>query len=68
MERVRRIGETRGHVTAGLGFVEMRVEHDMRAVPDRPADCFRIAPTLMADGDTKFQRTGLEDLPPEPGE
>ncbi|HML15405.1 MAG TPA: hypothetical protein VK419_00200, partial [Bryobacteraceae bacterium] len=59
--------ETRGHVTAGLGFVEMRVEHDLGTVPDRPADGFRIAPTLMADRDAKGQRTDLENPPPGTG-
>ena len=67
MERVRGIGETRGPVTAGLGFVEMRVEHDVCAVPDGPADRFRIAPTLMADRDAECQRTGLENPPPGAG-
>src|SRR5260221_13364372 len=67
MERVRRAGETRGHVTAGLGFVEMRVEHDVCSVAGGPAHCFRIAPTLVADDDAKFQRTGLENLPPGTG-
>ena len=67
MEGVRRIGETRGLVTAGLGFVEMRVEHDMCAVSDGPANRFRIAPTLMADRDTKCQRTALENPPPRTG-
>src|SRR5947209_1758432 len=60
MERVRWIGETRGPVTAGLGFVEMRVEHDLCAVPGGPADRFRIAPTFMANGDSECQRAGLE--------
>ena len=67
MECVRRIGETRGPVTAGLGFVEMRVEHDLRAVPDGPADRFRIAPALVADRDAECQRTGLENAPPGTG-
>ena len=62
MERVHRIGETRGYVTARLGLMKMRVEHDVCAVPDGPADRFRIAPTLMADRDTKCQRTGLEGV------
>src|SRR5260370_7736765 len=64
MELVRRFGESRGNIPAGLGFVEMRVEHDVCAVLDGPPDRFRIAPTLMADGDTKRHRTGLENLPP----
>ena len=63
MERVRGIGESRGPVTAGLGFVEMRVEHDVCAVPGGPADRFRIAPTFMADGDAECQRAGLENPP-----
>ena len=41
----------------------MRVEHDVCAMPGGPADRFRIAPTFMADRDTKRQRTGLEDPP-----
>src|SRR5260221_13750160 len=45
----------------------MRVEHDVRAVSDSPADRFRIAPTLMAYSDTKCQRTGLENPPPGTG-
>ena len=45
----------------------MRVEHDVCAVPDGPADRFRIAPTLMADRDTKCQRTGLKNPPPRTG-
>jgi len=39
------------------------VEHDVCAMPGCPADRFRIAPTFMADRDTKRQRTGLEDPP-----
>ena len=68
MERVRRIGEARRQVAAGLGFVEMRVEHDVRTTPGGPADRFRIAPAFMADRDTKRQRAGLENAPPDPGE
>src|SRR5713101_9926863 len=63
MEGVRRIGESRGHVTAGFGFVEMRVEYDVCAASHGPADRFRIAPALMADRDAKCQRTGLENPP-----
>ena len=44
--------------------MKMRVEHDVCAAPGSPADGFRIAPTLMADRDTKCQRTGLENPPP----
>jgi len=50
-----------------LGFVEMRMEHDVCAAPDGPTDRFRIAPTLMADGDPKYQGTGLENPPPRAG-
>src|SRR6266851_1778436 len=64
MERVCGVGETRGHVTARLGYMEMRVEHDVCAVPDGAPGRFRIAQTLMADRDTKCQRTGLENPPP----
>src|SRR5208283_2223670 len=64
VERVRGVGKTRGHVTAGLAFVEMRVEHDLCATSGCPADRLRIAPTLMADRDTKCERTGLENPPP----
>src|SRR6185369_14249062 len=60
MDRVLRIGETRRLITAGLGLVEMRVEHDVRALPDGPANSFGITPALMADRDTKHQGTGLE--------
>src|SRR5690349_560882 len=67
MEGVRRVGETRGPITAGLGLVEMRVEHHLSAAPDGPANRFRIAPALMADRDAKFQRTRLENLPPGTG-
>ena len=34
------------------------------AVPDGPADRFRIAPAFMADRDAERQRTGLENAPP----
>ena len=66
VERVRRIGESRRHVAARLGLVEVRVEHDLRAVPRGPADRFRIAPAFMADRDAKRQRTGLENPPAGP--
>src|ERR1700722_13644107 len=62
MECVRRIGETRGHVTAGLGDVEVRVEHDLRATSGCPAHRLRIPPTLMADHDPKRERADLEYL------
>jgi hypothetical protein len=45
----------------------MRVEHNVRAVPDRPADRFGITPTLMADRHTKCQRTSSENPPPRAG-
>jgi len=43
--------------------MEMRVEHDVRAALGRPTHSLRIAPTLVADHDPKFQRTDLENLP-----
>ncbi len=64
MERIRGIGESRGHVTAWFGFVEMRMKYDVCAMPRSPADRFRIPPTFMANRDTKCQRTGLENAPP----
>src|SRR5262249_7548417 len=67
VEGVRGIGETRGHVTARLGFVEMRVEHDMRAASHGPADRFWIAPALMADHNAEYQGAGLKDAPPQTG-
>src|SRR5271157_2879334 len=63
MESVRGIGETRRPVTAGLGFVDMRVEHDLRAAPRSPSDRFRIAPAFMANGDAECQRAGLKNAP-----
>src|ERR1044071_8072589 len=63
MERVRRIGESRWPVTAGLIFVDMRVEYDVRAVPGRPAHRFRIAPAFVTDGDTEGHRPGLKNTP-----
>lgn len=67
MECVRGVGETRGPVTAGLGFVDMRVEHDLCAAPGGPADRFRIAPAFMANDNTKCQRAGLKNAPPGAG-
>lgn len=43
------------------------MEHDVRAAPDGPADRLRIAPTLMADHDTKCEGAGLENPPPGAG-
>src|SRR6185503_684814 len=63
MEGVRRIGEARGPVAARLGFVDVRMEHDVRTAPGGPADRFGITPTLMADRDTKYQRPSLENVP-----
>ena len=63
MKRVRGIGETRGHVTPRLGFVEMRMKHDVRAAPCGPAHRFRIPPALVADHHAKRQRPRLENPP-----
>ncbi len=63
MEGIRGIGESRGNEAAWFGFVEMRMEYDAGAAPNSPADRFRIAPALMANRDTKCQRTGLKDSP-----
>lgn len=41
----------------------MRMEHDLCAASDGPADRFRIAPPLMAGHDTECQRAGLENPP-----
>jgi len=47
--------------------MEMRVEHDVRAAASGPSDRLRIAPTFMANGDSEFQRPGLENVPPGTG-
>src|SRR5262249_45465522 len=43
--------------------MKMRMENDLRAASCGPAHRFRIAPALMADHHTKFQRTNLENAP-----
>jgi hypothetical protein len=45
----------------------MRVEHDVCAMPGGPSDRFRIAPTLVTDGNTEHERAGLKNLPPGSG-
>src|SRR5580698_4614671 len=63
MKGVGRVGESGGNVTARVGFVEMRVEHNLSAASRRPAEGFRIAPAFMADRNTKRQRTDLKNPP-----
>src|SRR5438477_12061091 len=64
MKRVRRIGETGGPVTAGFGFMKMRMEYDLRALPGGPADRLRVAPTFMANRDTEYQRASFKNASP----
>src|ERR1700678_3793055 len=64
MECVRRVGERRGRVSIRPGFVEMRVKHYLCAMPDGPANRFRIAPAFVADRDAKRHLTRLEHAPP----
>ena len=64
VKRVRGIGERRRPIAARLGFVEVRMEHDVRAAPRGPADRLRIAPALVADRDAERQRAGLEHAAP----
>ena len=47
---------------ARFGFVEMRMEHDVRAAPRGPANRFRIAPALVTDRDAELERSRLEHL------
>jgi len=67
VEGIRRIGEGGGPETVRFGFVEMRMEHDMRAALCGPADSLRIAPSFMADRDSEGNRTSVENVTPEAG-
>lgn len=62
VKRITRIRETRRCITAGFSFMKMWVEDDVRATSYGDADCFRIAPAVMADRDPKLQPTCLKNV------
>ena len=61
MEAVGGIGERGGPVAARFGFMEMWMEDDLCASPRGPADRFRIAPRLVADGEAEGHCASRED-------
>ena len=66
MKRVRGIREDRRPVRAGLGFVEVRMKHDVRPAFGCPPHSFRISPAFVADGHAERQWTSLKDAPARP--
>ena len=62
MEGVGGVGKGLGLVAAGFGFVKMGVEDDVGASAGGPADCLRVAPAFVADGDAELQVAALEEM------
>jgi hypothetical protein len=63
VEGVRRVGEGRRLISAGLRLMNLWVKYDLRAALHGPAHGFWVAERFVTDGDPELQARDLEDAP-----